>query len=163
MKTNRHLRGNLIFAILMFALPSCDQRDAIKSRAQARPDATHVQAVGDLAPMREVRGEIWPVPAAATSMGDHMWAVTLVHSASERHPQLHSRTVMAYQTTAYDRSRKVLSGPATRIASVDYFEPRWQRIYLQMAVGDVRRVWVIDPREPVVIYDVELKNLLAVQ
>lgn len=49
------------------------------------------------------------------------------------------------------------------MGSIDYFEPRWQRLYVQMAVGERRRVWVIDPDAPPRIYDVELKNILAVK
>ena len=105
----------------------------------------------------------WPIPHLATRITDQMWALTIEPSQSALRPRLHSNTVLVFSRTGYDISGAQVSNPFTGVAGIEYFTPRWQSLFLSMSAGEVKRVWLLDPGEPVLIFDVKLKNVLPVR
>ena len=107
--------------------------------------------------------ELWPIPKAASRIDDHMWALTLVPGHWGLRPQRRSRTQLVYKITSYDETGKIDSGPSIRIVQLEYTAERWQPMFLQMVVGETKRVWLTDPNEPRSVYDVELRNIIGVE
>jgi len=92
-----------------------------------------------------------------------MWALTIEPTIGTVRPQRHSNTVVVYGRTAYDTAGNVLSGPSIGMAGLEYFTAPWQELYLSMSAGEVKRVWVLNPGRPVVIYDVTLRSVIPVK
>ena len=90
-----------------------------------------------------------------------MWALTIEPPRSTLRPKQHSNTVVVYSKTAYNKNGAILSGPFVGVAGIEYFTPPWQTLLLSMCAGEVKRVWVLKPGEPVLIVDVKVKNVLG--
>jgi hypothetical protein len=132
----------------------------IPNFAGKEPDRKYIAALGA---KRERIPTHMAHPHSATRVTGQMWSLTIEPSQSTIRPRLHSNAVLVYSRTGYNQSCDRISGPFTGVASIEYFTPRWQTLFLSMSAGEVKRVWLLDPGEPVLIFDVKLKNVLPVK
>jgi len=151
----------ILIATTSLLLIDCHRRDtagaAGSRRSVPKVDQTVTESVRQPRP-----DELWPVPKRASRIDDHMWALTLVPGHWNLRPKRRSRTQLVYEITSYDETGKIDSGPSVRIVQLEYTPPRWQPLFLQMVVGETRRVWLSDTNEPRSVYDVELRNIIGV-
>ncbi len=126
-------------------------------------DAPVARAAPPLAQIRDEHGPKWPIPPSATRISAQMWALTIQPSRSGIRPQRHSSNLLSYRKTAYKKDGSAMGPPSAGLAALEYFKPPWQTLFLSMSAGEVKRVWVVNPGEPVLIFDVKLRSVIGVR
>lgn len=163
MRRRSVLLGTTLTVFAALAAPNCQRRSLTTPRVSREPTSTVVQKREQQPPRHLSPSNAWPIPDSATKLSEHFWSITLVPSRNTLRPQRNSKTQMVYSLTIYDKAGRLVSGPTIRIVQLQYTDPQWQPLFLQMAVGEVRRVWVIDPNHTVTVCDVELRNVVLVK
>ena len=144
-------------------LVTCQRHSPANPRGAIRAAPAITPGTAALKHGGERPAPLWPIPRSAIKITKQMWALTIEPTIGTVRPQRHSNTVVVYGRTAYDTAGNVLSGPSIGMAGLEYFTAPWQELYLSMSAGEVKRVWVLNPGRPVVIYDVTLRSVIPVK
>lgn len=102
----------------------------------------------------------WPVPKAATKISADIWTMSLTGAQSSLRPDLHFNKVIAYRIISHDTAGIVTSGPAMHLLPLGEMQPRWRPLLGSMALGELKRIWIVDSGGPPIIYDVRLIYVL---
>jgi len=93
------------------------------------------------------RSEVWPIPSDAEFGEKGIRYVVLVATELERPPKVPDCTI-SVDSIEYDQSGKFVGSHTGMILGLDTLQPEWRHLYQTMTIGELRRVWSPDAKNP---------------